>query len=209
MTDVKVNRRQRQALETRRKIRTAAQELFEQQGYAATTINQIAERADVAWQTVYSVFKNKPAILSEIFDVTVAGDDDPIPMAERPFVRQIAQAQEPREKYRIFAAHMRETNARTAAVQGVIESAAATDPDMAELWAKLMRMLTEGMRLAAQALAAQGAIRGISVEKAADLLWWHAGPWAYRALVLTKGWTDADYEEWTADSLHAQLFAGG
>ena len=90
MTDVKVNRRQRQALETRRKIRTAAQELFEQQGYAATTINQIAERADVAWQTVYSVFKNKPAILSEIFDVTVAGDDDPIPMAERPFVRQIA-----------------------------------------------------------------------------------------------------------------------
>ena len=47
-----------------------------QQGYAATTIQQIAEQADVAWQTVYSVFGTKAAVLSAVFDVAVAGDDE-------------------------------------------------------------------------------------------------------------------------------------
>ena len=92
VTDVKGGRRQRQARETRRRIRAAACELFVRQGYATTTMQQIAAGADVAWQTVYSVFGNKAAILSEIFDVTVAGDDEPVEMKDRPFVREIAAA---------------------------------------------------------------------------------------------------------------------
>ena len=210
MTDVKATatgRRQRQALETRRKIRAAAQDLFERQGYASTTINQIAERADVAWQTVYAVFKNKAAILSEIFDVTVAGDDKPIPMGERQFVRDIANTDDRREKARIFAAHLREANARTAAVQSVIESAASTDADMATLWDSMMRQLTEGMSAAARAFDAQDALRGVTVQRAADLLWFYAGPWTYRGLVVTKGWTAAAYEAWLTETLFTQLMS--
>ena len=68
MTNVKApaseSRRQKKARQTRLRILTAAAELFTRQGYTATTIQQIAEQADVAWQTVYSVFGTKAAILS-------------------------------------------------------------------------------------------------------------------------------------------------
>jgi TetR/AcrR family transcriptional regulator of autoinduction and epiphytic fitness len=208
MPDVKAGgRRQRQALETRRRIRTAATDLFLRQGYAATTMQQIAAAADVAWQTVYSVFGNKPTILAEIFDVTVAGDDEPVPIPQRPFVQEIAAAPDGRTKAAIFAAHLRATAHRSAAVQSVIESAAGTDPEMAALWHKLMGQLSAGMAMAARSFREQGVLRAdLTVEKAADILWWYAGPWAYRGLVTTKGWSDDEYEAWLARTLNDQIF---
>jgi AcrR family transcriptional regulator len=203
-----LGRRERRALETRRRIRAAARDLFVEQGYAATTVQQIAAKADVAWQTVYAVFSTKAAILSEIFDVMVAGDDEPIPLAERPFVREIAEAPDARTKARILAAHFRETAPRTADVQSVIESAAATDADMAALWAKLKGQLITGMTMAAAALRAQDVLRAdLTVERAGDILAYYAGPWAYRHLVAARGWSLDDYEHWLAETLYAQLMA--
>src|ERR1700746_603666 len=116
MADVKTpapeGRRQRRARQTRRSILAAAHELFVRQGYTGTTIRQIADQADVAWQTVYAVFGGKPAILSAVFDVDVAGDDEPVPVPERPFVQAISDAGDPRDKARIFARHLRDTGAR-------------------------------------------------------------------------------------------------
>src|SRR5271169_4687674 len=138
VTDVKASapqgRRQKQARQTRRRILAAAHELFTRQGYGATTIQQIADQADVAWQTVYSVFGTKAAVLSAVFDVAVAGDDEPVPVAERSFVQAIKEAADPRDKAGIFARHLRESAARTAGVLSVIDSAASTDPEIAVLW---------------------------------------------------------------------------
>jgi TetR/AcrR family transcriptional regulator, regulator of autoinduction and epiphytic fitness len=199
-------RRARRALETRRRIRSAARDLFVEQGYTATTMQQIAANADVAWQTVYSVFGTKAAILSEVFDVTVAGDDEPIPLAERPFVQDIADAKEPHDKARIFAAHLREANARTAGIQSVIESAAATDAEMATLWNSLMEQLVRGMTMAVTALRKQGALRAdLTIKQAADRLWWYAGPWAYRGLVVTRGWSLDEFESWLAETIYTQI----
>lgn len=47
----------------------AAESLFVADGYAATTIAAIAEKADVAVQTVYAVFGNKRAILAELLAI--------------------------------------------------------------------------------------------------------------------------------------------
>src|SRR5215467_9175446 len=68
---------------TRRRILQAAYELFVEQGYGATTLQGIAERAGVAVQTIYFVFGNKPSLLKELVDVTIAGDDEPIPTMRR------------------------------------------------------------------------------------------------------------------------------
>jgi AcrR family transcriptional regulator len=199
-------RRARRTLETRRRIRAAAGELFVAQGYGSTTIQQIADRADVAWQTVYSVFGTKAAILSELFDVTVAGDDQPIPVAERPFVRQIAEARHPQDKARILAAHFRQTAARSADINGVIEVAATTDPDIAALWDTLMNQLIRGMTMAVTALHEQNALRAdLSITQAADRLWWYAGPWTYRGLVTRRGWSLDEFENWLTETLYTQL----
>ena len=210
MADVKApapgGRRQKRARQTRRSILAAAHELFLRQGYARTTIRQIADRADVAWQTVYAVFGGKPAILSAVFDVAVAGDDEPVPVPERPFVQAISDAGDPREKARIFARHLRDTGARIAPVLAVIESAATTDPEIAALWRELQDQLLRGMTMAANGLHQQGALRpGLGVARAADILWFYAGPWAYRGLVTGRGWTPDEYEAWIGDTLYTQL----
>jgi TetR/AcrR family transcriptional regulator, regulator of autoinduction and epiphytic fitness len=213
MTDVKApasgGRRQRRAGQTRQRILEAAADLFTAQGYAATTMQQIAERADVAWQTVYAVFGTKAAVLSAVFDVAVAGDDEPVSVAERPFVQEIRAAAEPREKAAIFARHLRESAARTADIMSVIDSAAATDPDVSELWRTLVGQGVRGMTLAATGFRDQGVLRpDLTVARAADILWLYVGPWAYRVLVTERGWTPDEYEEWLARTLYVQLMAG-
>ena len=201
MADVKTpapeGRRQKRARQTRRSILAAAQELFVRQGYARTTIQEIADQADVAWQTVYAVF-----------DVAVAGDDEPVPVPERPFVQAIAEAGDPRAKARIFARHLREAGERIAGVLSVIESAAATDPEIAGLWRELQDQRLRGMTMAARAFRDQGALRpGLSVGRAADILWHYAGPWAYRSFVTGRGWTLDEYEAWIGDTLYHQLMS--
>jgi TetR/AcrR family transcriptional regulator, regulator of autoinduction and epiphytic fitness len=210
MADVKTvageGRRQKKARQTRRRILTAAAELFTRQGYAATTIQQVADQADVAWQTVYSVFGTKSAILSAVFDVAVAGDDEPAPVAERPFVQAILQAADPREKAGIFARHLRESAARTAGILSVIESAAPADPEIAALWRTLQDQGLRGMILAASGFQQQGVLRpGLTVTRAADILWLYVGPWSYRVLVTERGWTPDEYQTWLTDTLYTQL----
>lgn len=202
MADVKTGRREQRARQTRRRILAAAHELFVEHGYAGTTVQQIADRADVAWQTVYSVFGTKPAILSAVFDVAVAGDDEPIPVPQRPFVRAIADAPAPSEKARIFAGHLRAAGERTAAVLSVIEAAAAVDADIAALWEKLQGQRFSGMSQAVANFAASGVLRPDRTQaQAADVLWLLTGPWAYRALVTDRNWKLDEYERWMADTL--------
>jgi AcrR family transcriptional regulator len=203
-------RRQRAARQTRQRIVTAAHELFLAQGYETTTIRQIAERADVAWQTVYAVFGNKVAILSTVFDVAVAGDDEPVRVMDRPFAQTIRATADPQEKARLHARHMRETYARIAGIVGVIEASAGTDPEIAALWRKLQDQRRYGMGLAAadiiEAARKQDRTILLPAEHAGDVMWFLTGPWAYRALVIDRGWSLDEYEEWMARTTAGQLF---
>jgi TetR/AcrR family transcriptional regulator, regulator of autoinduction and epiphytic fitness len=203
-------RRQRAARRTRQRITAAAHELFLAQGYEATTIRQIADRADVAWQTVYAVFGNKVAILNTVFDVAVAGDDEPVRVMDRPFAQAIRASADPVEKARLHARHMRETYERIAGIVGVIEAAAAADPEIAGLWQRLQDQRRYGMGVAAadmvQAAGEQGRTSPLPAEHAADVLWFLTGPWAYRALVVERGWRPDEYEDWMARTIAGQLF---
>ena len=76
--------REQAALRTRTQIRDAAARLFVRQGYAATTMRQISEQAQVSERTTYLVFPSKLDLLLEVIGVATAGDDRPVPIAERP-----------------------------------------------------------------------------------------------------------------------------
>src|SRR5690349_5276385 len=80
-----------QAIETRRRIRAAAEALFLANGYVATSMDAIAKAAGVSRQTVFTAFGSKAALLSEIGDVAVVGDDQPIPLAERDAVKRLTE----------------------------------------------------------------------------------------------------------------------
>ena len=131
------SRRQEQARRTRRRILDAAAELFVSQGYAGTTIAETATAAGVAPQTVYAVFGTKRAILKELVDVRIAGDDEPVAVMDRPFVQRIEDEPDGRRKLEIFAAHLREVHERTVDVLVALRAAADSDPEVAELWKTL------------------------------------------------------------------------
>ena len=61
-------RRERKAASTRRAIVDSARELFDAHGYAETTVDQIAEHADVAPRTFFRYFATKEALLFADFD---------------------------------------------------------------------------------------------------------------------------------------------
>jgi AcrR family transcriptional regulator len=63
---VPLGRRERNKLDVYRRIRDAAIELFRKQGYEATTVEEIADRADVAKGTVFNHFPRKESLLEAL-----------------------------------------------------------------------------------------------------------------------------------------------
>lgn len=59
-------RREAMKLATRQRVLDAARDLFTEQGYAATTIREIAVRAEVSTGSVFTTFESKEEILSTI-----------------------------------------------------------------------------------------------------------------------------------------------
>jgi AcrR family transcriptional regulator len=112
----------------RRAVVDAARTLFLDGGYAATTIDAISARSDVPPATVYRLFSSKRGILKAVLDVSIAGDDEAVPMAERPPVRSLLADQDPKAMVASFVHVAAEVNARTAEIYRILTSAAASDP---------------------------------------------------------------------------------
>src|SRR5262249_17067595 len=106
--------------------------------------------------------------------------------------------------------HLRESAARTAGVLSVIESAAATDPEIAALWRTLQDQGLRGMTLAASSFQEQGILRpGLTVTRAADILWLYVGPWPHRCRAPGRGGPLDEYEPGPAGPPHTQLMDNG
>ena len=58
-------------------------------GYATTTLAAVAADAGVSVEALYKAFKNKAGIVKALFDVAVAGDDEPVPIMDRSWVAAI------------------------------------------------------------------------------------------------------------------------
>jgi AcrR family transcriptional regulator/predicted ester cyclase len=80
--------RAEQVRATRQKVLTAARDLFLRRGYSGSTIEAVAKRAAVSPQTVYNVVGGKAALLKAVYDVAVAGDDEPVPMGRAAGLRR-------------------------------------------------------------------------------------------------------------------------
>ena len=184
----------------------AARTLFFERGYGATTIEAISERSDVPPATVYRLFSSKHGILKALLDVSIAGDDEAVPLADRPPVRSLSAAPDPRSKVAGFVAIAAQVNSRTAAIYRILVSAAASDSDAAALLDELTRQRQEGQGALARALARSGALRPKLRERdAGDIIHALMSPDVYRLLVVDRGWPPERYEEWLTETLVDQL----
>ena len=200
--------RSRQAAETRRRIVDAATHLFLRQGYAATSINAIAAAAGVAVQTVYATMRTKRDILETVIQLTVRGEEDEVSLAESASWREMEAEAAPRQKLAKFVRIHREICEREAGLFVVLEMAAAVDAEIEPLLRDKERYRYEDQRRVARSLGRQGELRaGVSIRKAADIIWALASERVYLALVQERGWSVKQYEAWLTDQLVGGLLS--
>ena len=190
----------------RRAVVDAARSLFLEGGYAATTIDAISARSDVPPATVYRLFSSKRGILKAVLDVSIVGDDEAVPMAERPSIRSLLADQDPKAMVASFVRVAAEVNARTADIYRILTSAAASDPDASTLLDELTRQRQQGQGRVARALARKRALRsGLRERDAGDVIHALVSPEVYGLLVVDRGWPTERYETWLAQTLVDQL----
>lgn len=198
--------RQEQAAQTRQAILDAAATLFVDPGYAATPLTAIAAEAGVAIQTVYKVFGSKKALLSALVDVTIAGDDDPVPLPQRPFVAEIAALTDVRAKLARYAEHLTGIHERQSRVIVALMGAATADPDAAAIRRKYEQERLHGMTMFAAQLLSTGRLRPEhTVETVADVLWLAMDVRNYDWLVRERGWPVERFRAWYVDTVAAAL----
>ena len=201
-------RRREQAAATRTVILEAAQRLFEQQGYTATTMAAIAAEAGVSLKTVYVAFETKGGVLRGLWHVLLRGDQLDVPVGERPWYREVLEEPDPERQLRLNARNSRIVKQRAGMLLDVFRGAAPTDPDIDELWTRIQTEFYENQRVIVESIAAKDAL-ALDVTRATDILWTLNHPSQWQLLVVQRGWTPAEYERWFADTACAQLLRTG
>ncbi len=198
--------REEGAQRTRRTIVAAAWDLFLERGYTAASLRDVAERAGVARPTVTAAFGSKPALLRQITDEALAGDDQPIPVAQRPWFLPVMLATTPGAVLDAYADACVLINGRTARLFEVVHRAAGASPDIAQLWATLQANRRYGAGIVIKHAMTRGKIRDdLEPGQIADSLWTINDPAQYRALVLDCGWSEPDYRRWLVHLMRAAV----
>jgi AcrR family transcriptional regulator len=198
--------RDEQARRTRRAIVTAARELFLAQGYAATTIDAIAQAAHVSRRTVFNSVGGKATLLKLAYEWAIVGDDEPVPLADRPAVKAIQAEPDPRKALALWAQSVVGIAARVAPISEVLTAAADADPDAAQLVADASRDRMSGATAFVRYLASlDGLAPGITQQHAADLCWALMDGHLYRRLITQRGWTTTDFTQWLSSIVAASL----
>jgi AcrR family transcriptional regulator len=198
--------RQQQARRTQQAVLEAARRMFLDVGYPATTVAAIAAEAGVSVETVYKAFGNKPGLLKAVFDVSIVGDDERIPMLQRDLVQQIGAEPDPRRKLAMYGEHLTRDFPRSVPIELVVRAAAASDPAVAQVWDQMLAERLTGMTAFARHLHTGGHLRhGVSIGDARDVLWTYTSTELYDLLVNYRGWSPRKYGRWVADALIAAL----
>ncbi len=198
-------RRREQARATRRRTVEAAKTLLLERGYADTTLADVARRAEVSVETVYKSFGGKAALVKEVWDVTLVGDDEPVPLAQRAEFEAITREADPRRKIARYVALGGVLQQRLAALWAIVEEgAAAGNPDLRNL-----RTTVAGERLVgASRIVAQlqpHLRRDLDPAQARDAVWALISPEVRRLLVDERHWSTDEYEAWLARTLGETL----
>lgn len=181
------------------------------QGYGATTIDQVAQRAGVSKPTVFNVVGNKQALLRTVRDIAIAGDDAAVPVAKRPSAAAIRDATDQLDAVKLLARHLTDVGSRYAEIHEVLHTAANSgEGELRQLWETEEQERLRGARHWVATLAAKGTLRErLDTKSATDILWLLMAPDNYYRLVHRRGWTKSRYRRWLAASITHSLLPVG
>ena len=185
-------RRDAQARATRGSILDAAGHLFIAHGYAATTLQAIADQAGVAVQTVYAAFGSKRELMRQLIESTIAGDDNPAPVTERAEAKAVAAEPDVRRRAELDATFARAIVRRVGPIVRVAEEAAASDPELAAMMERIKAARRDEMLVSAGLLGGHEGLR-LDPEEAAATLYVLYSPHVADMLMRDHGWSPRRY----------------
>jgi AcrR family transcriptional regulator len=185
----------------------AARRLFAAHGYGATTLPAIAHAANVSPPTVTAVFGTKGTLVRELVNLVVRGDADDVPLIQQDWWLEMLAEPNPRRQLALHAANGRRIHERSADIAEIMRGAAGADPEIAAMLQQLASGRLADSWTVAQSLDEKHALaEGMTVERAADVLWALCSHDLFRMLVVERHWLPEEYERWLASSLtHALL----
>jgi AcrR family transcriptional regulator len=196
-------RRQDAARRNRAAVLAASRDLLFRDGYQGTTIRAVADRAGVSPETVYKTFGGKPGLVKALWDVILAGDDEPLTMAERPALHEVWRTRDPHTKLCLYAGFVRGVHERLAPLIARLTEAG---PAVAEVLVVSEKERLTGVTAFVAHLANEGALRpGTDQARAVDGCWALTGPQLFTQLTAARGWHADAYQHWLADILAATL----
>jgi AcrR family transcriptional regulator len=164
--------------------------LFAERGWAATGVRDVAAAAEVSVETVYATLGGKVALLTAAIDGAVVGDDEPVPLAERPAFLAMAEGAFG-ARTAAAAALVTDIHVRTTGLQLALREGAAGEPVLAQV----LRTQEENRR-ASTGLGMAMVLRRPIDDRERDLFWAQTCPEVYDALVNRSGWTPQQYASW-------------
>jgi len=199
--------RNAQAAATRRAIIDAADTSFIDHGYAATSIEMIAEAAGVSRATVFTSVGGKKELLKRAYDVALVGDDEPIPFPLRPASLAVRAEPDPWRYLMGYTGLLVDMYARLAPIYEAVRGAASADPEVRDVFEAIATERRIGAGNVVRDLLAKGAElrEGLDEDAAADILWVLIDPGLFHLLVHRRGWTQDRFHAWQADAIQRQL----
>jgi AcrR family transcriptional regulator len=202
--------RRAQTALTEQRILAAATELFLADGYLATTLEEVARRAEVGARTVYVRFGTKAALFKRVIDVAIVGDTEPVDVLGRDWMQRALTAPTAAERIAAGAAAGRQIMQRTGALFAVAQQAAAVEPLIAEAW----QQGREQSRYAQEVFWTRMAQDGL-VDRGTDLTWIIdtasviGAAETYLLITRLTSWDLDAYEDWLRTTLTRLVSAPG
>lgn len=204
--DYRSELRSAQARETRGAVVAAAARLFVQDGYGATTVDAISQAAGVSRKTVFTAVGGKLELLKKALDWAIAGDDQPVALADRPETQRLLRDRDGVALLTGWARMQADIDARIAPLFQALEVAAGMDAAARELFEAAQRQRLEGAREVVARLDSLGALAvGLTSDEAVDVAWLASDPVLFDRLVRVRGWSTDRFAEWLAQTLVGQL----
>jgi AcrR family transcriptional regulator len=198
--------RQEAARTTRARIVEAAKASFLRRGFGGTTIRQVADDAGVSHETIYKTFGGKAALLKSVYDVSLAGDDLDIPLAERPEAIAVRDAESPAAAAAAYAELAQLISSRIDPLLRVLLGARDTDKSLSGFARTTEKERHVGSSFYVRQWEHNGWLRDdITTEEAIDSVWALNSPQP-RWLLLDHGWSEEQYTRWLAGLIRHAIF---
>lgn len=198
--------RRAKARTTRRAVIDAAAALFIEHGYLTTSVLAVADAAGVSRATVFNSVGGKLQLLRAAYDIATVGDDEPVPLPQRP--EAVAVIEEPHQgrKVQLYAAMITAVSGRLAPIYEVFRSVAGVDADVRAEWTDIQHERLDGARGFVRLLLDKGPLRrGLTDEIAGDIVWTLIDASLYHRLVIERGWTEQRFQNWLAAAMQREL----